>query len=181
MTQRATAKIACRCMALWFFAQAVIQAVPVVLLLVSSAFIVDRGRGQLLGALLSAAMPVVLLHLGALLWLMSDGIARRMVGDQAADEPVTPLDVRSATSVAAVAIGLLLAIPAIQGLVSAAYLAIRYDEAYRQASAYPEALLGSAIQLAFSLFLIFGSRGIANFIHRARTYQGPTIDDTSSH
>ena len=178
MTQRATAKLACRCMALWFFAQAVIDSVPVVIFLVTGAFM-GGGRGQLLGALLSAVMPVVLLHLGLLLWVMSDGIAQRMVGDQRSS-PVTPLDVRSATSVAAVAIGLLLAIPAIGELVSAAYLAIRYDEACRPSGVGIEAVLGGAVQLTLSLFLILGSRAIATAIHRARTYQGPAIDDTSS-
>jgi hypothetical protein len=181
MTQRATAKIACRCMALWFFAQAVIQAVPMLMFLASAAFMTDRGTDLLVGALLTVMIPVAQLIVGVILWRKSGRIAQRMVRDEGDDAPVTPLDVRSATSVAAVAVGLFLAIPAIQGLVSAAYIAIRYDEAYGPTGVGVEALLGSAIQLVFSIFLILGSRAIANLIHRARTYQGPEIDDTSSH
>ena len=180
MTQRATAKLACRCMALWFFAQAAIQAVPVLLFMTSAGFMADGGPEMFISSVLTAAMPLVQLMVGVILWRKSSRIARRMVRDQGADAPVTPLDVRSATSVAAVAVGLFLAIPAIGSLVTAAYLAIQHDAAYRQSSVYPEAVLGGAVQLVFALFLIFGSRCIANAIHRARTYRGPAIDDTSS-
>ncbi len=180
MTQRATAKLACRCMALWFFAQAALQSVPVLIFMTSAGSMAGRGRGALLGSLLPVVIPVVQLILGVILWRKSDRIAQRMVRDEDPDAPVTPLDVRSATSVAAVAVGLFLAIPAIGSLVTAAYLAIQHDAAYRQSSVYPEAVLGGAVQLVFALFLIFGSRCIANAIHRARTYRGPAIDDTSS-
>jgi hypothetical protein len=176
MTQRATAKIACRCMALWFFAQAVIQAVPVLMFVVSAAFMTDRGTDLLVGALVTAAIPMAQLIVGVILWRKSGRIAKRMVRDQGADAPVASLDVRSATSVAAVAVGLFLAIPAIQSLVTAAYVAIRYDEAYGPTGVGVEAWLGSAIQLVFSIFLILGSRGIANLVHRARTYRGPEIN-----
>jgi hypothetical protein len=180
MTQRATAKLACRCMALWFFAQAAIHSVPMLIFLTSAAFMEGRATDQLLRSLLSAAIPVVQLILGVILWRKSDRIAQRMVRDEDADAPVTPLDVRSATSVAAVAVGLFLAIPAIQSLVVIAYVATRQDVDYGPSRFNSEALLGSAIQLVFSLFLILGSRGIANLVHRVRTYRGPEIDDTSS-
>ena len=180
MTQRATAKIACRWLALWFFAQAVIQAVPVLLFMTSAGFMADGGPEMFISSVLTAAIPLAQFILGVLLWLMSDRIAQRMVPREGTDAPVTPLDVRSATSVAAVAVGLFLAIPAIQNLVKAAYVAIYQDSAYGPFSGDTGRSLGWAVQLAFSIFLIFGSRAIANVIHRARTYQGPAIDDTSS-
>jgi hypothetical protein len=167
-------------LAIWFFAQAVIQAVPVVMFLTSAAFMADRGRDLLLGSLMSAAIPLAQFILGVLLWLMSDRIAQRMVPREGTDAPVTPLDVRSATSVAAVAVGLLLAIPAIQNLVKAAYIAAKHDAAYGPFSGDTGRSLGSAIQPIFSIFLILGSHTIANLIHRPRTCQGPAIDNPSS-
>jgi hypothetical protein len=184
MTKRNVAFIAVRILALWFFAQALLDVARVVAFLIQFAL---RGGG------LDAMSPSVLLSfgpvtlvpafVGILLWWKSRSLASRVAGlqDDTAQEPKADsrIDGATITSIGLCLIGAYVGLHALQSLVSNLIYALTSKPEGVISPAAPSLgdMVAPLVQLAVSLWLIFGSRGIVKFLGRFRTFGVMAAED----
>jgi hypothetical protein len=110
-------------------------------------------------------------------WHSADRLARQMVDDDVT--PVTSVDLRGEDllSLGSAVIGLFLLLPAIHSLLTAALAFGTGEESLDQwwSTAYwQQAVYAALFELAFGVWLVLGSRGIAAFIAYWRSAGTPT-------
>ncbi len=176
ITARGAAAVACRLIALWLFAQSVQGVVSALGYLLSSAVNRSSRSADVYFGLVGLIVVIGPVTAGWLLWASADRIARRLVPDDAIIGPVGELQLQPLMTVGLVMVGVSTAAQAIHGLVGAAVLASQrhtsfalwwHDESWLRASA------SDGVLLTLSAWLIFGGRGLADFVRRARTAGHP--------
>lgn len=176
MTRHEIAKLACKILALWFFCQVALTLYSTVMHFGFSFWAaVSNGHWE------GVTRPLFLmvagagsLVLGLILWRCSDAIASRMA---AADQmPVTSksLDARTLLAVALSTVGVFFAMQSIgsfsKKLIALPTAKASLSETWKD-TAWQTDFWAEAVTFAVALWLIFGSRGLANIIRRYRTYR----------
>lgn len=175
MTRLEIATLACKILALWLFAQAVILGVRVGPTLVSAVLSVFGPRGfqdAPLWMVVWGGFPVLgYLAMGLFLWFRAAGLARRMVTDDPA--PATRADIteEGVMAVAFAAVGVFVLASVFPGIAWSLYQRSAARDSvgvYRPGGEWQPALCSHAIGLGLGLWLLLGSRGIAKVVRWAR-------------
>jgi len=183
MTKHEVAKLACRIMALWLFCQAILslaRGVAYFVVSISNNFSRGFGLGDIAASFLITGIDGLgFALLGALLWWKAEGIAGRMISaqpDSSAPAPAASagLDYKGLMSIAFSAVGVFIALQVIPKLIHPLFVVWGGggDFTFRHLwseSMWQAGFWANIVELALSIWFIFGSRGIANMIARFRS------------
>ena len=180
MTAHQLAQLACKLIAVWVGAQVVQQWIGTAYLAVEETLYNVGRRGPPSRTFLAPMVTLVLFALpiaaGVFLWVRSGWLAGRLVGDAAdATVPGGP-GVERLLSVGLIVAGAAILVPATRDLAGAAAVAANshhnfsdwWHDAY-----WLRAFWSAAVGIGLSAWLMFGGRGLAHLIVRARTAGHP--------
>jgi hypothetical protein len=175
MTNLDFAMLACRTVALVLFAQAAYVLLTGGLALIATVLAPFEGyigEDDWIPLLLLGLPSVGLGVIGIYYWNNADRIARRMVGDGSERSASVDLRISELTTVAFALAGLFLFVKAVREAVRLVFVMSQYgrsltDMTPAEILRLPE-LWTTAVQLAASLWLILGARGIVRGIHWLR-------------
>lgn len=180
LTRADIAELACRVLALWVIAQATLS-LSALLLVAFTAMLGEDGGGRLPTALATGLLPVGELIVGILLWKGSRAFAERMVRDNRSPIIGTQLDTEALMVVGFAVVGIYAVWANVHDLLQMAVQVIYLsrEQGIEYASFWGNArwqadfwsTLGS---LAFGLWLVFGSRGLARAVRRIRGVDQPS-------
>lgn len=181
LTRREIAKLACKLFALWFFCKAFEQVYTSIGLIIAY-FALSRSSWDSpdkAAWTIFAITTIGYLLLGVILWAFSEKLASRMVS--ADTSPVMPkrLDARLLLSVAISVVGVYYAVESLVGIGRSIFVVLFGDEAFisfRHDLNWQGGLFARIATFVLSLWLIFGSRGLAAMIRRYRTAKSPSAD-----
>jgi hypothetical protein len=168
MTRQDIAKLACRIIALWLFCQAAIGLYTIFVFILQAVFQSANGDNvefDYAGSIVPALMFLGTFLMGALLWWKSDWISRKMIPDATTTVLVGPITTKDALSVALSVVGILIIVDILPKLCRVIYVAYK-DSEHRQDVKSQASIIGDIIKLLLGIWILFGSRGIANLIRR---------------
>ncbi len=171
MTRLEIATLACKIVAVWMFAQTVLMAYMVVNMFVSQLIGVignDRVATELVDAGFASLHVLVPLLIALVLWFKAGALAARMVSDDPA--PVTRPDLtqEAVLAIALTAVGAFALISVLRPMATSIIHMSLVEETWASPR-WQGVFWSSMIGLALSMWLIFGSRGIARFVLWVRT------------
>lgn len=183
MTRREIAKLACKVIALWLFAQAATMAFYLLgglfglIMLLFGVYGASQGFVYMMGTL-PALGPLIV---GVILWKRADRIAPHIADDN--PSPVTrddlsyPLILR----LAVIVVGLFLLIPGFQGIVRQMGILLIDPGSAKLFFSDTQWLIETAavvLGLALACWFILGSRGVLRLIQSLQKYrEKPLTDD----
>jgi hypothetical protein len=175
MTQRDIATLACKIMALWFYVQAVINWAGVLIgffiaLTQPSAHGGSTGNFLTQYAVISLTVGGAYLMAGLVLWFGAARLASGMTkDDDALALPGITLD--SAMTVGFAVVGAWWLVASVRDVTEQVIVALHsnpLDAPYWRSPDWLASIGSALVQLAFSLWLIFGSRGLVRLVMWAR-------------
>lgn len=182
MTKRDIASLACRIIAVYLFTEAALSlSGGLIATLVALGTMMSELRWEFLHFLQTAIYIVPGIGMaiaGWILWIKSERVAQLMVADDSTFVVVAQLTAADILSIALSISGVFMFVDSIQHLVrNLALITQEKDFSYwKQTPSWNQALWSAGIEFAFSLWLIFGSRGIASIIRKLR-HQDPSMEN----
>jgi len=175
--------LACKILALWLFTEFVMAIVVVVWMVVTAVCGLRQRDGwhDFVIAGLTGLPSLGTLLIGMFLWFKASWLADRMVSDD--PTPVTRPDMTQQTflAVACAAIGIFTIIPVLRNLVGNFVIIIAGENrfsVYWKSVDWQSNFWSNIVGLAFSIWLMLGSRGIARFVLWLRSAPAPADEET---
>jgi hypothetical protein len=172
MTQFEIAKLACRVIAVYLFGIGIIYLGSFLGEVGAMILSLSRVRGMNLAVLLGGSGFIAVCYggVGALLWNLSGNLAGRIAGDSTGPITGVPDAGRAMLPLAFTAVGAF-AFITVAGAFAGdiAYAMQPTSSRYSGSAFWTPRLWSHGVELALSLWFIFGSRGIAAVVHWVRT------------
>lgn len=171
MTRLEIATLACKVLALWLFANAVVVGVSVGPTLVSAVLSIFGPSGfqhTPLSMVVWTGFPAAgYLAMGLFLWFRAASLAGRMVTDDPAPATRADITAEGVMAVAFAAVGVFVVTRVLPGIAWGLYQRVGDPRPVGGRGSQP-ALWPNAIGLGLGLWLLLGSRGIAEVVRRLR-------------
>ncbi|HTV47528.1 MAG TPA: hypothetical protein VMG59_03700 [Phycisphaerae bacterium] len=170
MTRHEIATLACKILALWAFAEAILTSTGIITSVVF-LFSHEPQWPNFFSIVYLCTTPIGMLIIGLILWFRAPGIAARMVSSDPAVVTRADINQESVLSIAFAAIGVFIFVPALNTMVRTVLGFMSGDGNWEFVAPiswihliFQPNFWSSIVELGLSIWLIFGSRGIAHFV-----------------